>query len=83
METNRFHGMGLSQMQSKHVKTYLDISAEEWIAKNCTKEAWIEQITKHMPPTLRYDAERNIMIEINPKQEKLRKKLKKKKKRRK
>ncbi len=60
-------------------KTYLDISTEEWIAKNCTKEAWIEKITKHMPPTLRYDAESNLMIEVNPKLDKLKKRLKKKK----
>ena len=60
-------------------KTYLNISTEEWIAKNCTKEARIEQITKHMPPTLRYDAERNLIIEINPKLDKLKKRLKKKK----
>ncbi len=59
-------------------KTYLDISTEEWLAKNCNKEAWLAQITRDMPETLRYDPEQNLMIETKSKLTKLKKKLKKK-----
>ncbi len=69
----------LTLPKSKWKKTYLDISSEEWLAKNCSKEAWLKQITHDMPEILRYDPEQNLMIEINPKLKKLKKRLKKKK----